>query len=123
MAQIDAAHLRIRLGHHAQQADDNDPDAGTDGDGDKVQRGDGDTTADDGGHQNQLALAAEEQIGAVQSAMQRAVSKSAHWMIAPALNSVDKMLVEKMISEITSTSMMIRRTKSLISPPNTSVAP
>ena len=94
----------------------------TDGDGDEVERGDSDAAADNRRDQHQLALAAEKQIGAMQCAMQRGVTQR-HQITAAALNSVDRMLVEKMISEITSTSMMIRRTKSLISPPNTSVAP
>ena len=93
------------------------------GDRHQVEGGDRHPGADDGGDQDQLALAAHEQVGPVQGAVQRGAAQLAHAITAPAENSELRMLLANMISDTTSTSMITRRTNSLISPPNTRDAP
>ena len=88
-----------------------------------VQSSDANARAGNRGDEHEFAFPAEEQVRAVQRAIDRRLPERAHPITAPLLKSVFKRSAANTMSEMTRTSMMRRRTNSLISPPKTRMAP
>src|SRR5271157_3732805 len=121
LADVDLRHLRVRFRHPAEERDRAEPQDPADGERYEVHAGHGEAPGDDQGHQRGLAFAAEKEGRAVKHAVKREAAQ-AH-TTAPVMPSALAMLVTPTMNETTSTSMMMRRTNSWISPPNTSAAP
>lgn len=61
VAEIDLSHKGISLRHHAQQADDDDPDGETDYGGNQRQDDEDENDRSQPGHQDQLTVSPEQQ--------------------------------------------------------------
>ena len=79
--------------------------------------------ANDSRDHDRFAFTAEEEVWPVKSPMDRGAPQLAHQTTAPVLKSVLRMFVADTRSAMTSTSIMMRRANSLISPPKISMAP
>ena len=123
LPKVDARQLGVRLRHQPEQADAKAPDKKARNSAKNGQARDANARAGDRGDEHEFALTAQEQVWAVQRAIDRRLPERAHPITAPLLKSVFKRSAANTMSEMTRTSMMMRRTNSLISPPKTRMAP
>ena len=78
VAQVDRGHLRIDFRHPSQQGNGDEPQHSADDEGDSVHAGDGEAAGNDRRAQRRLALAAQEQVRAMQDAVEGHAAKASH---------------------------------------------